>query len=95
MRTIYLDSEFKCHITDDGNVKAVETDFFDGKCDTYVEGHRFVPAGETWIREDGTRFTGPMVSPWRTDVELKAAQAQYEADTAALTDAYLEGVNSV
>ena len=42
---IYIDSDFKCHITDDGTMTQVETDFFDGKCDTYIEGYRFLPAG--------------------------------------------------
>ena len=40
MRTIYIDSEFKCHVSNDGNMSAVETNFFDGKCDAFVEGHR-------------------------------------------------------
>ena len=38
MRTIYIDADFKCHVTNDGTMAAVETDFFDGKCDAYVEG---------------------------------------------------------
>ena len=53
MKTIYIDSDFKCHAADDGTLRAVETDFFDGKCDTMLEGYRFVPAGESWTREDG------------------------------------------
>ena len=28
MKTIYLDSDFKCHIFDDGTMTSVETDFF-------------------------------------------------------------------
>lgn len=43
MNTIYLDSDYKCHLTDDGTMTAIETDAFDGKCDTYIEGYRFVP----------------------------------------------------
>lgn len=95
MRTIYLDSEFKCHITNDGNMTAVETDFFDGKCDTFVEGYRFVPAGESWTRPDGVVFHGEMIAPFKPYSELAAAQRQYEADQAELLEAYQEGVNSV
>lgn len=95
MRTIYIDSDFKCHVTDDGTLTAVETDFFDGKCDTFVEGYRFVPAGESWTRSDGKVFKGEMIAPWKPYSELAAAQAQYEADTAQLSAAYQEGVNSV
>ena len=27
---IYIDADFKCHVSDDGTMTAVETDFFDG-----------------------------------------------------------------
>ena len=95
MRTIYLDSVFKCHVTDDGTMTAVETPFFDGKCSAFVEGYRFIPSGETWTREDGAVFRGEMIAPWKPYNELAAAQAQYEADMAELAEAYQEGVNSV
>lgn len=79
MKTIYIDSEFKCHITDDGTMTAVETDFFDGKCDAFIEGYRFVPSGETWAREDGVIFHGEMITPWKPYSELDAAQEEYES----------------
>lgn len=78
MRTIYIDSDFKCHVTDDGTMTAVETDFFDGKCDAFVEGYRFVPEGESWTREDGAVFQGEMAAPWKPWEELDAAQRVYE-----------------
>lgn len=77
---IYIDSEFKCHASDDGTMTAVETDVFDGKCDTYVEGYRFIPAGQTWTRADGVIFTGEMISPWKPWAELDAAQREYERE---------------
>ena len=95
MKTIYIDSEFKCHTVNDGTMTPVETDFFDGKCDTFIEGYRFVPSGESWIREDGVVFAGEMIAPWKPYSELAAAQAQYERDMAELAEAYQEGVNSV
>jgi hypothetical protein len=82
MRTVCIDSEFKCHLVDDGTMTAVETDRFDGKCDEYVKGHRLVPEGEIWIREDGESFTG-MVAPWRDYNELDAAQREYEREKLA------------
>ena len=78
MKTIYLDSNFKCHVTDDGTMTAIETDEFDGYCDEYIEGYRFVPAGSTWTREDGEVFDGLMISPWKPWDELDAAQREYE-----------------
>ena len=80
MKTIYLDSDFKCHTTDDGTMTPVETDFFDGKCDTLLEGYRFVPAGEIWTREDGTVFQGEMIAPWNPCEKLDTAQREYERE---------------
>lgn len=78
MKTIYIDSDFKCHASDDGAMTAVETEAFDGKCEEYIEGYRFVPAGDRWTREDGTVFHGEMIAPWKTFEELASAQAAYE-----------------
>ena len=78
MRTIYLDSEFKCHVSDDGTMTAAETVFFDGKCDAFTEGYRFVPEGESWTREDGEVFRGEMIAPWKDFDELDEAQREYE-----------------
>lgn len=92
MRTIYIDQDFKCHLVDDGTLKSVETEFFVGKCNAFIEGYRFVPKGESWMREDGAAFKGEMAMPWRPYDELDAAQREYErqqlADMAAeLADA--------
>ena len=80
MKTIYIDSDFKCHLTDDGTMTAVETDFFDRICDTMLEGYRFVPAGQTWTREDGEVFDGEMIAPWKPWRELDNAQREYERE---------------
>ena len=94
MKTIYIDSDFKCHTVNDGTMTAVETDAFDGMCDTYIEGCRFVPEYESWTRDDGEVFYGEMKTTWKPDNELAAAQVQYEIDQAELQTAYQEGVNS-
>lgn len=78
MKTIYLDIDFKCHLENDGTMTAVETNFFDGKCKTFIEGYRYVPVGETWTRADGTEFPGEMISPWREYALLEEFQQQYE-----------------
>ncbi len=83
MRTIYIDAEFKCHIENDGTMTPIETDVFDGKCDTYIEGYRFVPADESWTRSDGTVFHGVMISPWKPYDELDSAQRAYEREKLA------------
>lgn len=93
---IYIDSEYRCHTTNpDGSFREIETDFFDGKCTTFIEGYRFVPSGENWTRSDGVVFHGEMIAPFKPYSELEAAQRQYEADQTELLEAYQEGVNSV
>ena len=78
---IYIDSEFKCHTSNnDETYTAVEIDIFNGKCKQFIEGYRFVPAGETWTREDGQVFTGEMVAPWRNYEILAELQAVYEEE---------------
>ena len=80
MKTIYIDSGFKCHTSTAEGLTQIETDAFDGKCDTYVEGYRFIPAGQTWTRADGVIFTGEMIAPWKSWAELDAAQREYERE---------------
>lgn len=94
MKTIYIDSEFKCHVSDDGTMRSVETNVFDGKCDAFIEGYRFIPAGESWTRSDGVTFTGEMVAPWMDYAELDAAQRAYEKDLLAEYEALIDELYS-
>lgn len=80
LKKIYLDTAFRCHVAPGEGLTTVETAAFDGKCDAYIEGYRFVPSGKTWVREDGEVFTGEMVSPWKPWDELDAAQREYEGE---------------
>ncbi len=88
--TIYIDDDYKCYISAADGRRAAETSLFDGKCPEWIESFRFVPAGETWTREDGEVFTG-MMAPWK-DLSnaymeqmayVTAQNTQYEA---ALTE---------
>ena len=78
--TIYIDSDFRCHTATADGLTAVDTDVFDGMCAAYIEGYRFVPAGQTWTRPDGVVFRGEMVSPWKPWRELDSAQRAYELE---------------
>ena len=89
--TIYIDSDYKCHVSAAEGRRAIETDAFNGECPEWIESVRYVPAGETWVKRNGEMFRGEMVSPWKDLGEAYAAQtayvtaqnAQYEA---ALTE---------
>ena len=78
--TIYIDNDYKCHISPGDGFTSVETDVFDGKCRQYIEGYRVVPSGESWVREDGEVFTGEMVAPCRNYEILAELQAVYEEE---------------
>jgi hypothetical protein len=80
---LYIDSDYKCHVTNDGTMTEVETDFFKRRCDTYIEGYRFVPDGKTWTRSDGEIFYGEMIVPWTNYKELDNAQRAYEKQVLA------------
>ena len=90
--TIFIDSCFKCSTIDTGGLKAVEADFFDGKCPEFIEGYRFVPAGENWVRKDGAAFAGEMVAPWKPYDELARAQAAWEHAQLAVITADRDGL---
>lgn len=74
--TIYIDDDYKCYVSAADGRRAVETEFFNGKCDEWIESFRFVPAGETWTRGDGEAFTN-MVAPWKDLGEAYIAQEAY------------------
>lgn len=84
MKTIYIDSNSKCHVTNDGTMLEVEMPkLFNGKCDAFIEGYRYVPEGEEWMREDGKWFKGEMIAPWKDYAELDSAQREYEREKLA------------
>lgn len=70
---IYIDSEFHCHTSNDGAMREVDCEFFNNKCDEFVEGYMFIPSGESF-----GEFTGEMIAPWKPYEELAQAQAEYE-----------------
>ena len=74
---IYIDGDFKCHVSAAEGRREIETGFFDGKCPEWIESYRFVPAGETWVKENGEMFRGEMIAPWKDLGEAYAAQAAY------------------
>lgn len=79
MRTIYLDSDFKCHVADDGTRKAVETEFFDGKCEQFVEGYRY-----------DQRNGYVQIYPYLPYNELDSAQRAYEKQQLESYEAFFE-----
>lgn len=74
---IYIDSDYKCYVSAAEGRRTIETDAFNGKCPEWIESYRLVPAGETWVKENGEMFRGEMMVPWKDLGEAYAAQAAY------------------
>lgn len=91
--TIYIDSDYKCYVSAADGRRAIETEFFNGRCAEWIESFRFVPAGETWTRDDGEVFTN-MVSPWKDLGEAYAAQTAYLAAQNAQYEAALTEIEA-
>lgn len=69
---IYVDSACHCHLSNsDQKFHEVETDFFDGKCEAFVEGYCYCES------EDGVA-----IYAWKPYEELDQAQRQYERELA-------------
>lgn len=92
--TIYIDSDYKCYASAEEGRRAVETDFFDGKCGEWIESFRYIPKGETWVRGDGEVFTGEMLAPWKELREAYAAQAAYVTAQNAQYEAALTAIEA-
>ena len=92
---IFIDNDFMCHTAKpDGTFKEIETEFFDDKCETFIEGYRFVPSGESWTRNDGVVFHGEMIAPFKPYDELAAAQHEYERNLLAEYKAELTALDA-
>nr|DAI03425.1 MAG TPA: hypothetical protein [Caudoviricetes sp.] len=75
--TVYIDKDCKVYVSPAEGRTEHEDSFFDNKCTNLVESYRYVPAGETWTREDGEEFVGRMIAPWRDIRQYDGEQQQY------------------
>ena len=81
--TVYIDDDYKCHVTPIAGARSIDDTFFDNKCPNLIESYRYVPAEATWAREDGVAFAGPMIAPWRDIRQYDGEQQQYLLDKLA------------
>jgi hypothetical protein len=92
---VYIDKDFRIHLSNKDDYREIETDFFDGRCKEYIEGYRYVPEGESWTRADGVVFTGLMISPWKPYGQLATAQTAYERGVAEADETIAELVSDI
>lgn len=88
---IYIDKDFKCYSSNhDESLREYEVHQFDGKCNAFIEGYRYIPSGESWKRSDGFRFKGEMIAPWKDYIELDEVQREYEREKLAVYEECLK-----
>lgn len=81
---VYVDSEFKCHTSnEDGTFREVEHEFFDNKCQTFIEGYCY---------DDSKGYV--QIYPWKPYSELDAAQREYERQLLAEYEAALAEIEA-
>lgn len=85
MKTIYLDSEYMCHISNDGTMTEIQTESFDSLCNNAIELMRFVPQGNTWTRPDGRTIHGEFIQATNS-AKIDAYQWQWMEDQTQMAD---------
>lgn len=91
---IYIDDDYKCHVSPADGLTAIETDYFDGMCNAAIEGHRYIPAESTWTRTDGETFTGEAYMLFVDWATLDATQREYEQEQLAQYESALTEIES-
>jgi len=65
---VYIDSDFHCHTSNpDGYFREVEDEFFNDKCQTFIEGYCY-DTSKGYVQ----------IYPWKPYDELDEAQRTYE-----------------
>lgn len=79
MKTVYIDSDFMCHTTNDGTRTEIQTDYFDYLCDNAIELMRFIPEGRVWYHPKGFVVYGEFVQATNSK-KIDELQRQAEMD---------------
>lgn len=80
MKTIYLDSNFMCHLENAEGRTEIETDVFDGIVDAAIPYYRYIPQGEEWTDGKGRVFHGLFIQATDSNAIDRITQQAYIAD---------------
>ena len=94
--TIYIDSDYKCHVSAAEGRRAIETNEFNGKCPEFIESYRCKPVGHEWTTENGEVIQADckLVAPWKDLGEAYEAQAAYVTAQNAQYEAALSEIEA-
>ena len=67
MKQFYVDGNYRCHANYEEGMTLVEDEFFDGKCDAFIEGYCY-DTSKGYVQ----------IYPWKPYKVLDAAQKKYK-----------------
>lgn len=68
MKTIYIGSDYMCHLESGDERTAVETDMFDRIVDRAIPYYRYIPQGEEYTNSKGRMIHGLFVQATNTEM---------------------------
>lgn len=80
MKTVYIDSNFMCHLQNDGTMAEVQTDIFDSTVDDAIPYYRYIPQDEEWIDGNGRVIHGIFVQATNSATINRIIQEAYILD---------------
>lgn len=80
MKTIYIDSDFMCHLENAEGRTEVGTDVFDGIVDAAIFYYRYIPQGEEWTDSKGRVLHGLFIQATDSNAIDRIVQAAYIND---------------
>lgn len=67
MKTIYLDSDYMCHLENADGRTEVQTDAFDGVVDGAIPYYRYIPQGKEYVNTKGRTIHGLFIQATDSD----------------------------
>ena len=80
MKTIFLDSNFMCHLENAEGRTEIQTDVFDGIFDAAIPYYRYIPQGEEWTDSKGRVLHGLFIQATDSEAIDRITQQAYIAD---------------
>lgn len=80
MKTIYLDTDFMCHLSNDGMMVEIQTDVFDSIADDAIQYYRYIPQGEEWADSKGRVLHGLFIQATNSKEIERIIQQAYILD---------------
>ena len=75
MKTIYLDSEYMCHLENAEGRIEIQTDVFDSIDDNAIPYYRYIPQDKTWVDSRGRTYHGVFIQATDSEAIDRIMQA--------------------